>query len=748
MINVNVTKKNGSKEVFDVEKIHKVIALAIDGIKDVSISDVEMNAGLSLYDGISTKEIHQLLIHSANNLISEAEPNYQYVAARLLLYWLRKDVWGYDNAPRLYEHIVNLTNKGIYDRQIVESYSESEIHKINKFIVHERDKLFTYSGLQQMVDKYLLKNRSTGEIHETPQFAYLIIAMVMFANYPKQDRLKYIKKCYDYFSTFKINLPTPIMCGVRTPIRQYSSCILLSVNDSLGSIFSNVSAVGYYTAKRAGIGLDVGRIRPIGSSIRSGEVSSTGVLPFLKVFESATKSTTQNGVRGGGGTVNFPFWHYEVESVIVLKNNSGTDETRIRKLDYVIQFSKIFYERVIADENITLFSPAECSDLYEAFGTEKFDEIYKKYEKDKKLIFRKVIPARQLIELFSRERLETGRIYMMNIDHCNSHSSFIETVRMTNLCCEIVQVTKPIEHIDDPNGEIGVCTLSALNLLEIKEDEYEEVCDIVVRVLDEILDCQDYPLPAAKNFAINRRSIGVGWTNLAGFLAKNKLGYEDSEAINVVDELAEKTQYYLLKASCNLAKEKGPCSKFNLTKYSQGLLPIDHYNKNVDTICKRKMSLDWEELRKDIRQNGLRHSTLTSIQPCESSSVIQNSTNGIEAVRALLSFKKSKQGILKQLVPNYSKYKDYYTLAFEMKSNIPYINIVATIQKWFDMSISANAYYNYSHFDENGIPLSQLIKDQLYMYKMGVKTLYYTNTPDESDYENLKNGCESGACSI
>lgn len=685
------------------------------------------------------------MIRSANDLISEENPDYQYVAARLLLYSLRKQVWGESEPPRLLEHIKECIASGVYDADILNMYSESEIHKINKYIKHNRDENFTYAGLQQLVDKYLIKNRGTGEIYETPQFAYILIAMVLFSKYG-ENRLSYIKKAYDYFSKFKINLPTPIMCGVRTPIKQFASCILIHIGDSMESIFSAVTATGMYTARRAGIGLNIGRMRPIGSQIRNGEVIHTGVIPFLKVFESTARSCSQNGIRGGNATVSIPFFHPEIEDVIVLKNNAGTDDNRVRRMDYSVQFSKLFYERVIKDENITLFSPFECPELMDRFGRDDWDGLYVSREKDSTLKFRKTIKARQLAELFSRESLETGRIYLTNIDHAYNGSFNKEKVgdMSGNLCKEVIHCLSPLKSIDDPDAEIGVCILSAINVLETKLDEYEDVCDVVVRMLDELIDYQEYPVKAAENFCKKRRSIGVGITNLAAYLAHNKMFYWDNNAPNLVDEICEHLQFFLLKSSCKLAEEKGACEKYNETTYFDGILPIDRYVKAVDNVCSRKLTLDWEGLRQDIKKNGLRHSTLSCAQPCESSSLISNSTNGIEPVRNIVSYKKSKQGILKQIVPNL-KYKNWYTKAFHMEGgNTGYFNIVAVIQKFFDMGTSTNRYYNYADFPEGKIPLSVLTKDMLYMYKMGIKSLYYTNTPDGDAEET----CVSGACAI
>ena len=742
---MKVLKRNGELEDYDIEKIHKVLEWATDGVSGVSFSDIEMNSNLSISDGIETKNIHQILIKSASDLISTEYPNYQQVAARLLNMSLRKDVWHVPSEPTsLLHHIQVNCDNGIYDAIVLERWSDEDVEKIESYIKHERDDLYTYAGLQQMIDKYLVKNRSTGQIYETPQFAYVLIAMCLF------DNVKDVKTAYDCFSTFKINLPTPIMAGVRTNIKQFASCVLVDVEDDLDGIFSSIHAVGRYTARRAGIGINVGRIRPINSPIRGGEVIHTGLIPYLKNFESAVKSTSQNGIRGGSANVNIPWWHYEVEDVLVLKNNAGTDDNRVRKLDYTLQFCKTFYERLIKNEDITLFSPAETPGLYEAFGdNEAFEKLYNKYENSRKLKFKKKIPARKLAEIFSRERLETGRIYSMNIDTVNEHGSWSVPVKMTNLCVEILHPTKPIKSIDDEDGEIGICMLSAINLLEVNNDkDIESACSIAVKVLESVIDYQDYPVKAGENFTKKRRSLGIGITNLAGFLAKNKLFYDNKEALPLVHETMEKIQWHLINESCKLAEEKGQCEGFEGTKYSQGLLPIDWYKKSVDKIVKPKYTMDWEELRGRVKQFGLRHSTLSAIMPCESSSVIQNSTNGIEPVRNLLSYKKAKNGILKQIVPNFAHRKNYYTKAWDLQDNKCIMNISAVLQKFVDMGISTNLYYNYAQYEDGNIPLSELIKDQLYGYKYGLKNFYYANTPDGDGDTEKEMNCESGACAI
>ena len=750
---MQVTKRNGEKEDFSVEKIHKVLEWATKDINNVSFSEVEMNANLSLYDGISSSEIHQILIKSANDLISTQSPNYQYVAARLLNMQLRKEVWGCGDVPTDFTLFLqrNVDN-GVYHDHVLNKWTDDtkpndpyhKVRNLGVYINHSRDDLFTYAGLQQLIDKYLVKNRSTGVIYETPQYAYMCIAMCLF------DSVESVKRAYDCYSTFKINLPTPIMAGVRTNIRQFASCVLVDVNDDIDGIFSSVHAVGKYTARRAGIGLNIGRIRPINSPIRGGEVIHTGIIPFLKNFEIAVKSTSQNGLRGGSATAHIPFWHYEIEDVLVLKNNAGTDDNRVRKLDYSIQFCKLFYDRLIANQDITLFSPHEAKGLYEVFGdNNKFEELYLKYENSRSLKFKKKISARKLAEIFARERLETGRIYSMNIDHANEHGSWNIPCYMSNLCQEIIHPTVPIESINDPKGEIGICILSALNLLELNnEKDIELACRIAVQTLDSVIEYQEYPILAGETFTKNRRSLGIGITNLAGFLAKNKLSYNDEAALKLVHDTMERIQWYLINASCELAESLGPCPKFKDTKYSQGLLPIDWYKKTVDELIEPKYNMDWEGLRERVKKHGLRNSTLSAIMPCESSSVIQNSTNGIEPVRSLLIHKKAKNGVLKQLVPNYNSRKNYYTIAWDIKDNKSILNIAAVIQKFVDMSMSTNLYYNYSHYSDGNIPLSALIKDQIYGYKYGLKNFYYCNTPDgDGDTEKDMN-CESGACAI
>ena len=726
-----VVKRNGSIEPLNLEKMHIMVEEACKNLAGVSASQVEIQSGIQFYDGISTAEIQEILIRSASDLIDLDHPNYQFVAARLLLFALRKNLYGrVHELPKLKDHVTKCVDKKIYDEDILNSYSDDEFIKLESFLDHDRDYLFTYAGLRQVVDKYLVQDRSSGELYETPQFMYLLISATIFSKYPKDARLDYVKRYYDAISKHKINIPTPIMAGVRTPIRQFASCVLVDIDDTLDSIFSSDMAVGRYVAQRAGIGINAGRIRGINAKIRGGEVQHTGVVPFLKKFEATVRCCTQNGIRGGSATVHFPIWHQEIEDILVLKNNKGTEDNRVRKLDYSIQISKLFYERFLAAEEISLFSPHDVPGLYDSFGTESFDELYVKYEKDTS-IPRKTIGAQDLILDLLKERAETGRIYIMNIDHCNSHSSFIDKVEMSNLCQEITLPTKPIQHIDDETGEIALCILSAINIGKIRDvSDLKSLCDLSVRSLDELIDFQGYPVRAAEIATKARRSLGVGYIGLAHYLAKQGVKYEDPKAWELVHDLTEAFQYHLIESTVNLAKEKGACEYSSRTKYGQGILPIDTYKKDVDELVPNNLKYDWDSLRALVKEYGVRNSTLSAQMPSESSSVVSNATNGIEPPRGYLSTKKSKKGPLKQIVPQYGSLKNNYTLLWEMPNNTGYINIVSVMQKFFDQAISGNWSYNPEHYPDNEVPVSQMAQDLLTTYKYGWKTSYYQNTYD------------------
>ena len=736
---INVQKRDGSVEPLNLDKVHKMVEEACNDLSGVSASQVEMNSGIQFEDGITTEQIQEILIRSASDLITLDNPNYQYVAARLLLFGLRKQVFHkgiwQEGMPSVYDvALYNATVNKVYDEEIIDRYSDEEWVKINSWIDHDRDYLFTYAGLRQVTDKYLVQDRSSGETYETPQYMYMMIALTLFADYPLATRLDYVRRYYNAISKHKINIPTPIMAGVRTPLRQFASCVLVDSDDTLDSIFSSDMAIGRYVAQRAGIGINAGRIRGVNSKIRGGEVQHTGVIPFLKKFESTVRCCTQNGIRGGSATVHFPIWHQEIEDILVLKNNKGTEDNRVRKLDYSIQISKLFYERFIENGEISLFSPHDVPGLYDAFGTSRFDDLYCRYESDDS-IPRKTIGAQELILNLLKERAETGRMYIMNIDHCNFHSSFKDKVNMSNLCQEITLPTTPLQHIDG-HGEIALCILSAINVGKLKHlDDLEELCDLAVRGLEELIDYQNYPIVAAEVSTKARRSLGIGYIGLAHYLARHGEHYDEPRAWQLVHDLTEAFQYYLLKSSNTIAQEKGKCTYFDRTKYSDGILPIDTYKIDIDEIVPNDLKYDWTSLRLSIQQHGLRHSTLSAQMPSESSSVVSNETNGIEPPRDYLSVKKSKKGPLKQVVPQYSTLKNNYTLLWDMKSNEGYINVVAVMQKFFDQAISGNWSYNPENYPDNEVPVSVMAQDFLTTYKYGWKTSYYQNTYDSKTDE-------------
>lgn len=757
---LTVTKRTGQKESIDLEKIHRVITWAAEGLQNVSVSQVELKAHIQFYDGITTSDIHETIIKSAADLISEQSPDYQYLAARLAVFHLRKKAYGEFEPPKLFDHVSKLVDMGKYDKHLLEDYTAEEFAVLDSFIDHSRDMNFSYAAVKQLEGKYFVQNRVTKEIYESAQFLYILVAACLFAKYPQETRLDYIKRFYDAVSMFKISLPTPIMSGVRTPTRQFSSCVLIECGDSLDSINATASSIVRYVSQRAGIGINAGRIRALGSEIRNGEAFHTGCIPFYKYFQTAVKCCSQGGVRGGAATVFYPIWHREVQSLLVLKNNRGVEENRVRHMDYGVQLNKLMYARLIKGANISLFSPSDVPGLYDAFFEDqaKFEELYVKYEADES-IKRETIKAVELFSLLMQERASTGRIYIQNVDHCNTHSPFdpsVAPVRQSNLCLEIALPTKPLRNVDDEEGEIALCTLSAFNLGEIKSlDDFAELSDLVVRALDALLDYQDYPLPAARKATMNRRTLGVGVINYAYYLAKNGVKYSDGSANGLTHRTFEAIQYYLLKASVELAKEKGACPSFNETTYAKGILPIDSYKKDLDTICDEPLHLDWETLRSEITTHGLRNSTLTALMPSETSSQISNATNGIEPPRGFVSVKASKDGILKQVVPEYQTLKDQYELLWRIPSNDGYLHLVGIMQKFVDQSISANTNYDPSVQANGKVPMKLLLKDLLTAYKYGLKTLYYHNTRDgASDDQNdaaavvEDDDCAGGGCKI
>ena len=719
---LKVTKRDGRLEPINLDKIHRVLDWAAEGLTNVSVSQVEMKAHIQFYNGIRTQDIHETIIKSAADLISEETPDYQYLAARLAIFHLRKIAYGEYTPPHLFDHVSKLTASGKYDAHILNDYSREEIDELNQHIDHERDLNFAYAAVKQLEGKYLLQNRVTKQIYETPQFLYILVAMCLFAQYPKNTRLGYVKRFYDAVSQFKISLPTPIMSGVRTPTRQFSSCVLIECADSLDSINATTSAIVKYVSQRAGIGINAGHIRGLGSEIRGGEAQHTGCIPFFKMFQAAVKSCSQGGVRGGAATLFYPLWHIEAESLLVLKNNRGVEENRVRHLDYGVQINKLLYTRLIKNQNITLFSPNEVEGLYEAFfaDQDEFERLYTQYENDPN-IRKRTIAAADLFSTLMQERAGTGRIYIQNVDHCNTHSPFdpqVAPIRQSNLCLEIALPTKPLDNINDEKGEIALCTLSAFNLGEINDlNEFENLADLTVRALDALLDYQDYPVLAAKIATMNRRTLGIGVINYA---------------------------YYL-------AKEYGACPLFHETTYSQGILPIDTYKTDLDKFCEEPLHLDWETLRADIVKYGLRNSTLTALMPSETSSQIANATNGIEPPRGLVTVKASKDGILKQVVPEFERLRGQYETLWQMGNNDGYLKLVGVMQKFIDQAISANTSYDPKRFEGGRVPMNQMLKDLLSAYKYGVKTLYYHNTRDGADdmQTDLQDeDCVGGACKI
>ena len=732
---IKVTKRTGDREPLDLEKLHKVVFYACEDITGVSASEVELKSHIQFYDGIKTEDIQETLIKAASDLISDETPNYQWVAGRLINYHLRKMVYNQFEPWHIYDLVKKNVADGFYDEDLLLDYTKEEWERINNFIRHDRDEGLTYAAMEQFRGKYLVKNRVTNKIFETPQMAYALIAATLFSHYDKKTRLQWVKDYYDAVSTFEISLPTPVMAGVRTPQRQFSSCVLIETDDSLDSINATASSIVKYVSQKAGIGIGAGRIRALNSPIRQGDAYHTGVIPFYKHFQSAVKSCSQGGVRGGAATLYYPVWHLEVEDLLVLKNNKGTDDNRVRHMDYGVQFNKLMYERLIEGGDITLFSPHDLPEMYEAFFTdqEKFKELYEKAEQDP-TIRKKSVSALELFGKFMEERKNTGRVYLMNVDHANDHSAFKKDdapIKQSNLCCEINLPTKPLTSIDDEDGEISLCTLSAINWGLIRDPEdFEKPCELAVRGLDALLTYQSYPIKAAEISTMNRRPLGVGIINFAYWLAKNDLSYSDPDALKLVDRYAEAWSYYLIKASADLAAEQGACLKSSETKYSDGILPIDTYKKDVDDLVPHKERMAWKSLRNQLRKTGIRNSTLMALMPAETSAQISNSTNGVEPPRSFVSIKQSKDGVLKQVVPEFRRLKNKYELLWDQTSPEGYLKIMAVLQKYIDQGISVNTSYNPTFYEDEKIPMSDMLQHLLLFYKFGGKQLYYFNTYD------------------
>ena len=734
MNDIQVTKRTGNKEPLDLDKLHKVVFYACEGVTGVSASEVEIKSSLQFYNGIKTSDIQETIIKSTADLISEETPGYQYVAGRLINYHIRKIVYGTFEPWHIYKLVERNVEAGFYDEALIKDYTKKEWNELNDYIKHDRDETLTYAGMEQWRGKYLVKNRVTNEIFETPQMAYMCIAATLFGDYPKEDRLRWVKDYYDAISTYVISLPTPVMAGVRTPQKQFSSCVLIETDYSMDSINATASSIVKYVSQKAGIGIGAGNIRAIGSPIRKGDAYHTGVVPFYKLFQSATRSCSQGGVRNGAATLYYPIWHLEAEDLLVLKNNKGTEDNRVRHMDYGVQFNKLMYERLLQGGDITLFSPSDVPGLYEAFFTDqdKFKELYETAERNTRLR-KKTLKASELFSMFMEERKNTGRIYLMNVDHANDHSSFkadVAPIKQSNLCCEIDLPTKPLKDFNDPDGEIALCTLSAINWGLIKDPkEFEKPCALAVRGLDALLSYQNYPVLAAKNATMKRRPLGIGIINLAYFLARNDTNYTNPN-LELVDEYAEAWSYYLTKASADLAVEKGACPGVGETKYGDGITPNQTYKSDVDELVKHKERMDWKGLRKQLADTGIRNSTLMALMPAETSAQISNSTNGIEPPRSYVSIKQSKDGVLKQVVPGFPRLKNKYELLWSQESPEGYIKIMSVLQKYIDQGISVNTSYNPQHYEDEKIPMSVMLQHLIMSYKYGLKQLYYFNTYD------------------
>lgn len=756
-----VIKRNGQRVPYNEEYIHKIVGYACEGIEGVSLSEIVLHARIQAYDGITTAEIHDMTIKSAADKISLETPNYQYVAANLLIFKIRKMAYGQWQPPSLYNHLQKMCQNHWYDSNLLQKYTQEEIAFFNTMIRHHLDLRFSYAAVKQFEGKYLIQNRVTGQIMESPQMALMCLTLALFQDFfphQKEERQKLICDFYTNLAEQNISLPTPIMAGVRTPLKQFSSCVLIECSDSLDSIAATGTAIINYVSQRAGIGINAGAIRAKGTPVRHGSVFHTGITPFLKFFQAAVQSCSAGGVRSGAATVYYPLWHYEIEDLLVLKNNRGIEENRVRHMDYGVQINGFFYKRLQQGQDITLFSPHDVPDMYQAFfaDQELFTKLYEYYENNSKIKFKKKIKSIELFSLLMKERSSTGRIYIMNVDHCNTHSSFkpnLAPIRQSNLCAEVTLPTRPLSLKNKENGEIALCTLAAVNVgkIGLNRKKMQLCTKLLVYALDSLIDYQDYPVYEAEKNTKERRSLGIGVINYATFLAQQGLKFSDNHRLDITHELFEMFQYYCLEASVKLAQIKGPCARFSETKYSEGILPIDtYYKKGIDKIISHKvLKLDWEELRQKILKFGMRNSTLTALMPSETSSQISNSTNGIEPPRALISVKQSKDGILKQVVPNIETLADNYELLWKLPDNQGYLTKVGIMQKFIDQSISTNTNYDPQHFEDSKVPMQLLLKDLLLAYSLGIKTLYYHNTRDHSA-DNLAQqyDCSSGACKI
>jgi ribonucleoside-diphosphate reductase alpha chain len=735
---INVRKRSGNIEPLALEKWQQQVTKVCNGTADVSQSMIEIKAHPHFYDGITTREIDEITLRAIVDLIDfESNPdvghvNYQYVAGRQRLSMLRKDVYGDYNPPSLYEIVKKNISVGLYTPDLLEWYSEDEWNKMEEFIDHEKDEEYSYAAIEQLIEKYLVRNRATKEIYETPQVRYMVAAATVFHMEEASKRLKFIKEYYNAASDGLFTLATPVLAGLGTPTKQFSSCVLIRSDDDLDSIFASGEMMAKYASKRAGIGLEIGRLRSLGSPIRGGEIMHTGMIPFLKKWFGDLRSCSQGGIRNASATVFYPIWHHQFDDLIVLKNNQGTEETRVRHMDYGVVLSALFWRRFKNKENITFFDPNEVPDLYEAFYSDsaKFEELYVKYEKRKDLR-RKVMSAEEVFKGgILKERTDTGRIYLVFIDNVMNQGPFdpeYHTIYQSNLCCEILLPTKSFKRLDDPTGRIALCTLGSMNWGAFRNPEdMRRACRILLRSLNNILDYQDFLSIQSKLSNEDIRPIGIGVTNLAYWHAKRGYKYGEAEALQDVKSWTEHQAYYLTEATVELAKERGKCNDSDRTRYGQGIFPWELRAKGVNTLANFNPELDWESLRADIKDYGVRNATLMAIAPVESSSVVINSTNGIEMPMALISTKESKAGSLVQVVPEYQKLKNKYQLMWEQTDCVGYLKTAAVLAAYVDQSISTNTFYNPAHFPERKVPTTLIAKNLMQAQLWGIKTFYYS----------------------
>jgi ribonucleoside-diphosphate reductase alpha chain len=740
MNNINVIKRDGTSVPLDISKIQRQVSYGCRGIDNVSPSMIEIKAQIELHDGMSTKTIDELLLKAMVNLIDETENpdinnvNYQYVAGRQKVSMLRKEVYGQYEPPKLYDIVKTNVQADMYTRELLEWYTEDEWNIIDLFLDHSKDENYTYAAIAQLAEKYLVQNRATGQIYETPQVRYAIAAATAFHNEPKETRLKYVKDYYECASDGHFTLATPVLAGLGTKTKQFSSCVLISADDTLDSIFAAGEMMAKYASKRAGIGLEIGRLRPLGAPIRNGEIKHTGMIPFLKKWFGDLRSCSQGGVRNASCTVTFPIWHYQFEDLIVLKNNQGTEETRVRQMDYSVVVNKMFWNRYKNQENITLFDPHEVPDLYEAFyrDTEEFETLYKHYE-HKRGIKKKVLPA---VEIFKngilKERTDTGRIYLVFIDNVINQGPFntkTDPIYQSNLCQEILLPTKPFQRIEDEAGRIALCTLGSQNWGAFsKPQEMRKSARVLVRSLSNLLSYQDFLSVQSKLANLDFEPLGVGVTNLAYWHAKRGFKYGEPVALAEVKRWMEHQAYYLIEASVELAKERGACKKSADTFYGQGIFPWERRAEGVNELTDFSPSpnLDWEHLRQNLLKYGIRNATLMAVAPVESSSVVLNSTNGIEMPMELISVKESKAGSFVQVVPEYKRLKNRYQLMWDQKDCIDYLKTSAVLAAYIDQSLSTNTFYNPAFFDKGKVPGTLVAKNLMLAYKWGIKTIYYS----------------------